>query len=330
MSSVSYHAKLGGSVGKLARPAVRNARAKIPKAMIDACREGRVDQVRSLIDERVSVNGLNDETQERPLTAAAAAGQMAVVRLLLDAGADVNSESGGLHRHTCYTALHLAAIAGQAKVVRELHGRGAKVMSYGFCTAMEYAAYSGDAKTVKLMLSLGAKATKPALLNAVRTRRTKIVKMLVKAGALERVSATGETPVEWAAYADKSDILNIFLAAGLPFDVPAGFLRETPLMVACLNSKSDACALRLIKRGANVNRRAKTGRTPLHYAAQGGSERLIRALIAAGADPNAKDKAGDTPQDLADRWPANLRFIERNRMLRALDDDRPKRRKAGG
>ena len=39
--------------------------------------------------------------------------------------------------------------------------------------------------------------------------------------------------------------------------------------------------------------------TPLHIAAREGHTGLVRLLLAAGADAAAKNKAGDSPQDLA-------------------------------
>ena len=43
------------------------------------------------------------------------------------------------------------------------------------------------------------------------------------------------------------------------------------------------------------------GRTPLHYAAMHSSEAAARALLAAGADKQAKDDDGDTPLHWAQR-----------------------------
>ena len=43
------------------------------------------------------------------------------------------------------------------------------------------------------------------------------------------------------------------------------------------------------------------GITPLHNAAADGDSVEIRALIAAGADVNARDGDGDVPLDYADR-----------------------------
>ena len=42
------------------------------------------------------------------------------------------------------------------------------------------------------------------------------------------------------------------------------------------------------------------GRTPLHYASNGGHVAVVSLLVAKGADVTVVDKYGKTPRDLAD------------------------------
>ncbi|XP_066270028.1 26S proteasome non-ATPase regulatory subunit 10-like [Branchiostoma lanceolatum] len=51
----------------------------------------------------------------------------------------------------------------------------------------------------------------------------------------------------------------------------------------------------LIKHGANPNARDKDGNSPLHEAAQNGSTNDMKILLEAGADPNASDSYDVTP-----------------------------------
>jgi hypothetical protein len=63
-------------------------------------------------------------------------------------------------------------------------------------------------------------------------------------------------------------------------------VRYTGLLAAA--SRGDAAAIEaLTARGERPDVRDDRGRTPLHVAAYGGHHRAMRALVAAGADPNA-------------------------------------------
>ena len=55
----------------------------------------------------------------------------------------------------------------------------------------------------------------------------------------------------------------------------------------------------LIGKGADVNAANDAGMTPLHYAAQRGSDRIIEFLASQGARFDVKNKQGRTPSDLA-------------------------------
>jgi len=62
-----------------------------------------------------------------------------------------------------------------------------------------------------------------------------------------------------------------------------------------------------LKKDFDVNARGNTSGnrnadTPLHRAARGfGMERAVELLLKKGADPNVKDKNGDTPRAIAEK-----------------------------
>jgi len=66
-----------------------------------------------------------------------------------------------------------------------------------------------------------------------------------------------------------------------------------PLIVA-MQYKHTAAALALLEGGADINGHDRAGNTTLHLAAEVGDLNLVRALLAKGADPNAR-----TPKSMA-------------------------------
>lgn len=62
------------------------------------------------------------------------------------------------------------------------------------------------------------------------------------------------------------------------------------------------CLEALLSSGADPNVSAPGGFTPLHVAAEAGSDRMVRALLAAGASTAAKTSAGQTPAAVAATW----------------------------
>ncbi len=77
-------------------------------------------------------------------------------------------------------------------------------------------------------------------------------------------------------------------------------------------------ALLLVERGADVNVKQRHGWTPLHSAARNGSDALVDALLAAGADPAATNDDGVTAADLA-REAGHDAIVERLQATARVD-----------
>ena len=95
-------------------------------------------------------------------------------------------------------------------------------------------------------------------------------------------------------------------------------IHRTPLHVAARHGRTETVNA-LVAAGADVNAKAGDNQTPLHRAVNGGRGRTatVKALIAAGADVNVKDDYGRTPLRVA----AGEGFIEIVRALVAADVD---------
>ena len=92
-----------------------------------------------------------------------------------------------------------------------------------------------------------------------------------------------------------SALVSLFVTAAAPALAAAADLR----LPDAAASKNTEAARALIAGGADVNARQADGATALHVASWRGRPVAVRALIAGGADVNAKDAADRTPLMLA-------------------------------
>jgi hypothetical protein len=115
-------------------------------------------------------------------------GKNEIIRVLLDKGADINTEIGG------YTALRFAAENGHLETVKLLLDRGAKNPS----GALPFAVYGGHAGIVKFLIDNGADVNVrarnhtnwPILAEAAIMGHANVVKLLIEKGADVDAAAT--------------------------------------------------------------------------------------------------------------------------------------------
>ena len=125
-------------------------------------------------------------------------------------------------------------------------------------------------------------------------------------------NAAGETPLAMAALKGEMAVMHALLERGAAIDPPGW----TPLHYAAAGDALPAVRL-LIGRGARLEARAPgNARTPLMLASLFASEPVIEALLAAGADPAARDRNGASAAELAAG--AGRDWLVR-RLQRALD-----------
>ena len=215
--------------------------------LFTAIKEGRPDQVRTLMAKGADVN-LRVPSGSTPLMYAADGDKLEIVRLLLKSGADVNAKNGSNN-----TALIYAVIKGHEGVVHELLKSKADVnvknMAKG--DALIYAVLSKKAKVVSALLKQGAKPNdkyddeKSALMMAVEAGSLDIAKLLIVRKA--DVNAV-----------DKDQM--------------------TALMIACEKGDADLAAL-LLKAGADINKKSKYGDTALSKAIAAKNVRIVKTLV---------------------------------------------------
>ena len=211
--------------------------------------EGRLECCRALLEGvplRLKQQMLRAHDGERStaLHFAAAFGRLPVVRLLLDAGADVNALD-----QERFTALTWACRRGHTNIARLLLSHGANMAlgdSVGW-TALHHAVEGGH---VPVMAAL-AENCKGLGAPSRRTRHS----------APSRADAVVQPTLSWLVNAGDRD-------------------GDPPLAVAGCNGRDEAL-MWLLGANADAGKRNHVGQTPLHHAASGGHGLCVALCLAA-------------------------------------------------
>lgn len=130
---------------------------------------------------------------------------------------------------------------------------------------------------------------------------TIICAISLNAMAQAEPSGKDELPIHDAArMGTQADVERILKTAPALRDVPTVTLGATPLHFAALNVDSGPLKA-LLAAGAPVNARDKNGATPLHMAAFATRTEHAKLLLKAGADPLIKTNEGRDVNSLARR-----------------------------
>ena len=221
------------------------------------------DMTRRLIQMKVDISQGTDQGTT-PLLLAAGTGNHAILRLLL--------ENGALCQHpppNRWSPLHEAAYEGLEKNVALLlsHHHPVDIMDKTDATPLLYAANRGHVIVAKTLLNHNANIKAVSqnglsfLIGAVRSRSTALIRLGIERGAdINWASPDGGHPIDIAIDQGDRKIFND-----------------------------------LLSRGALCFTDPKTKQTALHQAAQPGFFGIVKDLLDAGFDPNARDIFGVTP-----------------------------------
>lgn len=118
------------------------------------------------------------------------------------------------------------------------------------------------------------------------------------AGPVLAQTTSFDLPIHDAARNGSGDDIRRILKADPKQRDARTALGSTPLHLASMNS-SPAVMKALIAAGANPNARDNEGATPLHIAAYSSRAEYVQMLLEAGADPMAKTDNGRDPGSMA-------------------------------
>jgi len=250
-----------------------------PDAIFNAIRNNQLSELRSLVKDRAAAN-VKDDRGITALMVAAYAGSADSMRFLIEHGANVNAKNA-------FDSTALMWSVTDMQKVRMLVDRGADVN-----------ARSKPGRTAVMVAARG-------------DRSADIVRYLISKGAdLKAVDGMKTTVLTAAAQGNDTETIRMMVNAGLDVNAP-DVLGMTPFIYAAANGNTAAVEM-MLARGARVNHASapasnsvKNGPielgsfTALLTAAPFGPPELIKMLLDAGADVNARDVRGMTPLMLA-------------------------------
>jgi len=263
----------------------------------DAAGTGDLERVKALLVANVDVNAPRADDGVTALMTASEFGHLDVVRVLLEAKAEVNAKmnNGG-------TALILASSYGHLDVVKALldakADANAKAGNGGM--ALMLASEKGHLEVVQALLDAKADVNGKAndgmtpLIFASQFGHLDVVQKLLAAKADVNFNPSkGGTALIMASQQGYEDVVKTLLAAKADVNTQANYDGSTALMLASQNDHIKIVR-DLLSANADVNAEAANGVTALIAAANQGRQDVVRLLIDTKANVNAKMSNGNT------------------------------------
>jgi ankyrin repeat protein len=271
---------------------------------------------------------LQDHHGRTAMFYAAIKGHSAVLKLLLDSGADVDlRDSYGM------TPLsYMACCGGQEDIMQLLLESGAKADSTddGGQTPLSHASEKGHKDLVRLLLRQDVEVDSKdlqgltPLSHATTEGNTMVVQILITNGAkVDSRDGRGHTPLGNAAKWRHTTVAQLLLEYNAKVDSENAD-GQTPLSYAAGRGALPIVQL-LLEYGAKVNSRCNIGRTPLAYAALRGDINIVQLLLENSAEVDLEDYYKRTPLSLAaekERTAVIELLLENGAKVDAEDEDK--------
>ncbi len=245
---------------------------------------------RSTLLHYISANGIEDFRQKTPQNI------IEIARILLDAGADVNSESDAYGGHSMTlgltaTSWHPEKARVQLALMDFLISRGAIIDAPN---AVNSCLHNGRGEAAEFLAARGARLD---LEGAAGVGRLDIVEGFFDANGSVKSPATTEQMRDgfaWACEFGRTSVVEFLLDKGIDLSTELRHNGQTGLHWAALHAEVDTVKM-LLRRGASVSATDKTfGTTPLGWALHAWTNepgtrpavnyyQVIALLVAAGA-----------------------------------------------
>jgi ankyrin repeat protein len=267
----------------------RNERFGNTALHVASIKPNHANVVKSLIASGVDVNAFSHYYPGGPaVNLAAHRGHTEVVRLLLDAKADVNTKSPDWS--TTSTGARTFALSES-----QLEDTKIKFNSYEtLLNDGEYHAV-GVSPYFLMQQSRCIPGERTALHLGALRNHTDIVSLLISNGArINARDSVGNTALHLAAMYGHTEVAQLLVEAGADVEAQTAYLPGgTPLHLAALNGGGGVVQV-LLNRNGNVDSVIEGSdgrrRTPLHLAAKEGHIEALDALLSGSANVDARDK----------------------------------------
>lgn len=170
-------------------------------------------------------------------------------------------------------------------------------------SALLLAKYYGHREIADAILNSGMK---PDIFEAAAVGHIERVREFLKTDPeiINKYSNDGFPPLGLAAFFGHADIVQLLIEKGADVNAPSqNQMQVRPIHSAvAFKDKEVACkiAKMLLENGADGKAKQQGGWTPLHGAANSGSEKLVTLLMSHGANPAEPNDEGKTPFQLAE------------------------------